>query len=309
MIGFAALEHVFQVGHFPGETVCQAEQFGVVDQTPFMQEQEGLDDALGGGCQIGVIARADVGALNVNVGVGIDAPVDLRLASDADARQVGQHPQEPALTLLEMPEGGTSGALGGGAGGAFRLRQKMHRQTRPGGDHAFDRQPVFPGLLGRQVGLDHAPGLAVIGHEDGARIGCDAVQGGLAVLAFLLAHEGGFDLVQESLAVAVQADAVFEPGGIARQPAQQRSQVRFAVQGADRLVDGVMAHHRGERQAFAPGGRFLPGDPLMPFRFARARVLAEAQSPVRCRSRRCGWIGSGWRGWRADSSSRTGRWR
>ena len=214
--------------------------------------------------------------------------------------------RKEALALLEMAVGGSSGGFGRGARGAFRFSQKVQRDARTGGQHLLERQTIRAGIVRFQARVQRVPGFAFVGDQDGTGEGGAAFSADWRARRSASLLKRARDDVEEGSAEAVETGAVFQPGGIAAEPAQQRRQVRFAPLRAHRAVDGVVQHHRwktslrvGEslsRVVSRPGDR----SPAV----CSSRAAARRRSPGRGHWRASGWLLPGWWARRARSSSR-----
>ena len=108
------------------------------------------------------------------------------------------------------------------------------RRTRPSGS-----------AIGVDLEVVHVDGLAGAVDVDA---GFDGVGGAeLAALALNLGVVGNFDVEQALTgAEAIEADAIFEPLGVAEGPGEDRGEVGLAAGGVDGFVDGPVEHEGRE---------------------------------------------------------------
>lgn len=116
----------------------------------------------------------------------------------------------------------------------------MKGEAGAGGNHLFEGKTVTFGVVGFELGGEDFPFFALVGDEDGARGGRIGSKLSLAGAAGGFVGVLRFDDVEEGVAIAVEADAVIQEGGVAGKPLEDGGEVGLPPHGAGGLVYGIV---------------------------------------------------------------------
>jgi len=235
----AGADYLLGVAFFADEAVEDADEFFLGDSAKVIEGLEGAGDV--GAChgKGDIIPAGEVAGVDFNL-IGELGAGDETVAREGNLEQVFDEPGKELLALLEFAVGGTAGGFGGAAGGALGLGEEVEGKTGAGGNHLFEGKSVAFGVIGFQLGGEDFPFFALVGDKDGARRGRIGGKLGLTGAAGGFVGVQAFDDVEEGVAVAVEADAVIEEGGVAGEPLEDGGKVGFPPYGAGGLVYGIV---------------------------------------------------------------------
>jgi len=235
----AGADYLLGVAFFADEAVEDADKFFLGDRAKVIEGLEGAGDV--GAChgEGDIIPAGEVAGVDFNL-IGEFGAGDEAVAGERDFEQVFDEPGEELLALLEFAVGGTARGFGGAAGGALGLGEEVEGETGAGGNHLFEGKSIAFGVIGFQLGGEDFPFFALVGDKDGTRRGGIGGKLGLAGAAGGFVGVLAFDDVEEGVAVAVEADAVIEEGGVAGEPFEDGGKVGFPPYGAGGRVYGIV---------------------------------------------------------------------
>lgn len=235
----AGADYLLGVAFFADEAVEDADKFFLGDRAEVIEGLERAGDV--GAChgEGDIIPAGEVAGVDFNL-IGELGAGDETVAREGNFEQVFDEPGEELLALLEFAVGGTAGGFGGAAGGALGLGEEVEGKTGAGGNHLFEGKSIAFGVIGFQLGGEDFPFFTLVGDKDGTRRGGIGGKLGLTGAAGGFVGVLAFDDVEEGVAVAVEANAVIEEGGIAGEPFEDGGKVGFPPYGAGGLVYGIV---------------------------------------------------------------------
>ena len=255
----AVLDDVLGVTLFTDEAVEDTDHFFLGNSAKVVEGLKGRSDV--GAChgEGDVIPTGKIAWMDLKFG-GEGTTGSQVGAADDDGEQILHQELEVGLALLELAVSGATGGFGCGTGGAFGFGEEVERNADAGGNHLLKGKAVAFGIRALEFWGEDFPGFGFIGNEDRARGRGIEGELGLAGLAGRFAGVGRFDDVQKGVAVAVEADAVIQEGGVAGEPLQDGGKVTFTPNGTSWFVDRIVNDTRlevGEEFVFTIEGFVL----------------------------------------------------